>query len=195
MRSKQLTHGQQQGAVLLVGLIMLMLLTIIGLASIRGTDLQERMAGNMRDRNIAFQASEASLRVGEAELSKAKGLVCDGKTKTNCWPDLNKLVAPAVGYWPLDENSKKRLRPAVWIEEQWKQNSVEISSTLLKGVVEAPRYTIEQIKVSAAVANQGAGIDVESLSKMAEGEYYRVTSRGLGGTKDSEVVLQSTFIR
>lgn len=61
-----LYHGQkQQGAVLIVALIMLLLLTIIGLSSMRGTVLQENMAGNMRDSNLALQASEAALRKGE----------------------------------------------------------------------------------------------------------------------------------
>lgn len=59
---------QQQGAVLVVALIMLLLLTIIGLSSMRGTSLQENMAGNMRDSNLALQASEAALRKGEDEV-------------------------------------------------------------------------------------------------------------------------------
>ncbi len=56
----------QRGAVLIVALIMLLLLTIIGISSMRGTTLQERMAGNLRDDSLAFQASEAAMRQGEA---------------------------------------------------------------------------------------------------------------------------------
>lgn len=59
---------QQRGAVLIVALIMLLLLTVIGLSSMRGTSLQENMASNMRDSNLALQASEASLRKGEEEV-------------------------------------------------------------------------------------------------------------------------------
>ncbi|WP_312960346.1 pilus assembly PilX family protein [Stutzerimonas nitrititolerans] len=59
----------QRGAVLIVALIMLLLLTIIGLSSMRGTSLQENMAGNMRDSNLALQASEAALRKGEEEVT------------------------------------------------------------------------------------------------------------------------------
>ena len=50
---------------MIVALIMLLLLTIIGLSSMRGTSLQENMAGNMRDGNLALQASEAALRKAE----------------------------------------------------------------------------------------------------------------------------------
>ena len=59
---------KQRGAVLIVALIMLLLLTIIGLSSMRDTSLQENMAGNMRDSNLALQASEAALRQGEEEV-------------------------------------------------------------------------------------------------------------------------------
>lgn len=59
----------ERGAVLLVSLIMLLLLTIIGVAAMRDTNLQERMAGNMRDRNLAFQAAEAGLRFAEQKVS------------------------------------------------------------------------------------------------------------------------------
>ena len=44
----------QRGAVLLVTLVMLLLLTLIGLAGMRLASLEERMAGNLRDRQIAF---------------------------------------------------------------------------------------------------------------------------------------------
>lgn len=53
------------GAVLLVSLVMLLLLTLIGLAGMRMVQLEERMAGNLRDRQMAFQAAEAALRAGE----------------------------------------------------------------------------------------------------------------------------------
>lgn len=60
----------ERGSVLIVALIMLLLLTIIGLSSMRGTSLQENMAGNMRDSDLAQQASEAALRKGEEEVTK-----------------------------------------------------------------------------------------------------------------------------
>lgn len=63
-----LPRNHQRGATLIIALIMLLLLTIIGLSSMRGTSLQESMAGNMRDGNLAFQAAEAALRQGEGVM-------------------------------------------------------------------------------------------------------------------------------
>jgi type IV pilus assembly protein PilX len=56
---------RQNGAVLVVGLIILVVLTLIGVQALRGNAAQERMAFNVRERNAAFQAAEAALRVGE----------------------------------------------------------------------------------------------------------------------------------
>ncbi|PKD42165.1 hypothetical protein CWO84_01830 [Methylomonas sp. Kb3] len=60
---------KQTGAVLVVALIMLMLLTIIGVTGTNVTSLEEKMAGNMRDRNLAFQAAESALQAGETWLN------------------------------------------------------------------------------------------------------------------------------
>lgn len=70
IRQPNLTSKRQRGAVLLIALIMLLLLTIIGMAGMRDTNMQEKMAGNLRDQNLAFQAAEAGLRFAEQQ---AKG--------------------------------------------------------------------------------------------------------------------------
>ncbi|HSC67492.1 MAG TPA: PilX N-terminal domain-containing pilus assembly protein [Cellvibrio sp.] len=172
----------QRGAVLIVGLVMLLLLTIIGLASIRGSELQEQMAGNMRDHNQAFQASEAALRYGESYLNGASISQYSSTTKTGYFADLNKTGAP----YP---------RPVVWTADQWKNTGTTLAQDTLSNLALQPAFAIEQVLVSPLASNQGGAVDIESLDKMAELEYYRVTSRGVGGTVDSEVVLQSTFIR
>lgn len=53
---------QQQGAVLIVALVMLLLITMASIAAIRSSTLDERMAGNARDRDKALQAAEAAVR-------------------------------------------------------------------------------------------------------------------------------------
>ncbi len=58
--------GRQQGASLLVVLILLLLMTIMGLAVLRGTTMEERMTANLYDRSLSFQAAESALRQGEA---------------------------------------------------------------------------------------------------------------------------------
>ena len=59
---------QERGAALIVVLILLLVMTLLGLASLRGTLMEERMSANMYDRSIGFQAAEAALREAETRL-------------------------------------------------------------------------------------------------------------------------------
>lgn len=61
----------QRGAALLVALILLVVITLVGLAAIGATILQNKAASNQYDRQIAFQAAEAALRRAEFEIAAA----------------------------------------------------------------------------------------------------------------------------
>ncbi len=61
----QAWRRQQSGAALVVSLIFLVILTLLGLTAMQTGILEERMAGNTRDRNLAFQAAEAAMRDAE----------------------------------------------------------------------------------------------------------------------------------
>ncbi len=68
MTNQSFGRDHQQGIALVVGLIFLLLMTLIGVTAIQTTSLDERMAGNVRDRNLAFQAAEAALRDAEQDI-------------------------------------------------------------------------------------------------------------------------------
>jgi type IV pilus assembly protein PilX len=55
----------QRGIALIVGLVILAVLSMIGVAAFSISTQEERMAGNSRDRMRAFEAAEAALRVCE----------------------------------------------------------------------------------------------------------------------------------
>src|SRR5690606_40260651 len=63
--------GRQQGASLVVVLILLLVMTLLGLAVLRGTLLEERMSANMYDRSLAFQQAESALREAEEKVRNA----------------------------------------------------------------------------------------------------------------------------
>ena len=81
------TPGGQSGAALLVALIMLLVSTLIGLASIRGTTLNEKMSSNMYDRSLAYQGAETALLAGEAALLADPDIAVDcTAANVNCPP-------------------------------------------------------------------------------------------------------------
>lgn len=156
----------QRGSVLIVGLIMLLVITLISLAAIQTTTLQERMAGNMRDRNQAFQAAEMALRQGETLI--APGAVIGTGSG---WFDItgNKAPIDLVDY-------------AVW----------EISGNFMDfgavyGSAANPRYMVEK-QPNLSGPSLEAGVEKTI-------EVFKVSSVGIGGSTDAVVVLQSSFKR
>ena len=72
MTSRSAPHAllrRQRGAVLIVGLVFLALMTLIGVTAFSVATQEERMVGNTRDRLRAFEAAEAALRECERYLS------------------------------------------------------------------------------------------------------------------------------
>ncbi len=62
------SFANQKGATLVVALFMLLLISLLAVGGMQGSIMQERMASNAHDGAISFQASEAGLRQGEADL-------------------------------------------------------------------------------------------------------------------------------
>lgn len=56
---------RQRGVALVVALILLLVITLVGLAAVGGTIMQQKMTSNFYDRQIAFQSTEGALRQGE----------------------------------------------------------------------------------------------------------------------------------
>ncbi|UHQ54550.1 pilus assembly PilX family protein [Microbulbifer sp. YPW16] len=168
--------SSQRGAVLIVGLVMLLLMTVVAMAAMRGSEMQELMAGNMRDRNLAFQAAEAGLREAEEVLNQAVLPSFDGGV---------------AGYYVEIDGSRNT---GYWNTHDWDVDAVETDLELDR-VAAPPRYVIEEITATAATGTDGGAIDFQSTLNQEEIVYYRVTSRGVGGTANAVVIIQSTFKR
>lgn len=168
----------QQGAALIFSLIFLLLLTIIGVTAMQSSTLQERMAGNIRDVNLAFQAAEVGLRAGET--------VMDG---------VNIPVFNATG--PYRKPVTSATIAATWTGITWDSTNSTQVTTALSGInsTNNPRYVVEEVVSSAALASSGSAIDFESVQKLETPTVYRITSKGLGSTGKATVILQSTFRR
>ena len=167
---------QQSGAALIVSLILLIVLTVLSIAAMQGTTMQERMAGNYRDTNQAFQAAEAALREGEAELLAA------------VVGPFNSTGGPGGMYTPLDESGSQFIWDAI-AGDDWKpvNNPNEFG-----GVVDNLRYPGYIIEEMAPYQIPGGSL--ASDEPLPDSRYYRVTARGYGAA-GSEVILQSSYRR
>jgi type IV pilus assembly protein PilX len=191
MRNRMLSNAiyslpfAQRGVVLIVGLIMVLLMTIVGLAAIRGTGLQENMAGNMRDRNIAFQAAESALREGEAIVSPG--------TLTKDLPTFN--CAKGKGAC-LDLSAAPEKSVFYMTEAEWDE-AAKVSVMDIKDLADKPSYLLEELEVDmgASAAVEGSAIDVAGMMTTGDATPYRITARGYGLSQDAEAIVQSAYKR
>lgn len=77
---------REDGAVLVVALIFLLLVTLIGVSSMQNATLQEKMAGSVALKNRSFQVAESSLRLGENAVQAAGYTLAPCSSAANCAP-------------------------------------------------------------------------------------------------------------
>lgn len=173
MRTSQFMSRKhsQSGIALITGLVFLVMLTLISLAAMQSTTLEERMAGNSRSRDLALQAAEAAVRGAEAVLGGA-GLPAFNGSKPGYYAQL--ANGGSSDYWVNTHN--------------WAAQSVLYTGTTLTGVKEA-RFVIE-----ALPATLGSGGDDSLVVKASSSSgIFRITARGIGTDGTSIVYLQTTF--
>jgi len=180
-KSPSAFYSQQKGMVLIVGLVMVLLLTIIGLAAVRGSGMQEIMASNMRDKNIAFQAAESALRVCERDITPSQPL-----------PDPANFACGLTG----DLNSTP-LTSVINNEAGWLALSLPLNTMALVNVASQPRGVMEKLyfdRVSYG-AMHGSSIGVQAARNQIDYDTYRVTTQGVGAANTTQAVLQTTYTR
>ncbi|MFN4160597.1 MAG: PilX N-terminal domain-containing pilus assembly protein [Stenotrophomonas sp.] len=70
--------ARQRGAVLYIALMLLILLSLLGIVGMQVASMQERMSSNYRAVNVAFQASERSVRDAERSIEAIDNNTGDG---------------------------------------------------------------------------------------------------------------------
>jgi type IV pilus assembly protein PilX len=176
---------KQRGAILVTCLLLLLTLTIVGITTMQMTRLQERMAGNTRDMNLALQGSEAALRDGEAYLRRlvsaptpSSALPCNAAIEDVCDPSaLPDLSTQDNDWW--DDN-------ALELDADGDRTNGDTQDAAELAV--DPRFVIEAL--TFIPDSPAVGHEVPTGR-----DFYRLTGRSTGGTGDANVVLQSTFTR
>lgn len=167
-----LTPRSQAGAVLVVGLIFLVLLTLIGVTAYSVATQEERMAGNARDRLRAFEAAEEALRA------------CENRLRALTAAEL--LNFPPAGY--------PEMYASVAVEPETMDWGSVVNHQLsgIPGVVEQPRCIVQRVgRATLGNVSQRAELPQSSATAFA----YQVTARGVGNNRNTVVLLQSVYVR
>lgn len=170
------SRRDQSGAVLIISLVMLLIMTMLAVGSMRGTILEEKMAGNSSDRNLAFQSTESAVR--EAEVF-VEGIVSLGG-----FGDSGGL------------RGRTAVEPAFYDANTWGDASNYIVAETDFGSYEKPLYYVKH--VTTVTGTEG------SLNMSGYGDnkgtgdvtIFRITAKGNGASADSaEVILRTQYGR
>lgn len=170
---------RQHGVTLVVALMLLIAVTLLGLASMRGTGMQERMSANLYDRAIAFQAAESALREAETLLASGTAGPFDGTVAglfgkpdpagsgfKNRWDNSATAWASAITWWTAAD-AGTRARAAG-----------------------APQYIIEDLGMWPSTP------DCDTVTTIASDclkPRYRITARSAQVAGRPVVLLQTTY--
>lgn len=174
MNRLQHTLHAQSGAVLVMAMTFILILSLIGVTSMTTAALEEKMAGNMGDKNIAFQTAESALVAGEiwigSQMNKpvfdpangADGLHLPSTTSTPVWNN-------GTGVWSSNDL---------------------FSYPALNNVAAAPTYLIEDL---GQIPDSGGSLVLPANYKATGKNLFRVTARASGASTNSVAMLQSVY--
>lgn len=159
---------QQRGVTLIVALIFLAVLALLGATAAQNSVLEERMAGNTRDRDLAFQAAEAAIEDAKLNIATlrtqlgAAGLV----DASNC------AVTNAPPCYLSHGNDA-----AYWTNTfVWNAANARHPTQNLNQVAQQPLFILEKISTGPGTL-----------------ETYRVTARGVGKSANAVSITQEAF--
>lgn len=163
---------------MVVSLLLMLVLTILALGASQSTRLQERLAWNMRDMDLSFQAAEAGLRGAEDYLRATASLpTCSAPASATCYVlqeghfNTTDLGRQATSWWTTNA---KPFGAATTQE--------------IQGVAQEPRFVIEEYQYVSFGLRIGEGPPPGKT-------YYKSTGWGLGGTETAQTVVESVFAR
>lgn len=171
---------RQRGAILVVSLLLLLVMTVLALTASQSTRLQERMAGNARDLDLAFQAGEAGLRGAEKRI--------DATLAPKGVRELNKCLLADFDPETCDAVDRPgatldyRVQTGTW----WDENALALGASL-HDVKLQPQF------ISAVRADLPDTVSIGGSTPKSGTLYYVNTSRAVGATDTAVTVVETTY--
>jgi len=182
--STRSARSRQQGAVLYIALILLMILTIIGIAAARLQTGEAVMARNDHNHQLALQAAEAALRSTEIDLA-------DGN-----W-SIAQFAQNGAGLYVLQTEVQGMGANSIADTINWNANypapnplAMTYTGPVLGNAPASPVLTQVIIENLPPVARAGDPLCTPS-SQTQSCSVYRVTAHAVGGDSSASATLQS----
>ena len=171
--------ARESGIVLISALVVLVLMTILAISMFKSFGMQERIAGNTREKQRAFQAAQSALKYGEQWLAQGNGgagSACSSLLYANATPPTTQVCSN-----PLTSSQTFAI--------PWQSAGADI------GV----QYTPPGMTVTTSGGvNTYAGTPRTYISPLGQdptglAQLYQVTAMGYGGNANAVAVVQSVY--
>ena len=174
----------QAGVALITSLLFLIMLTLLALPLLRGFGLEEKIAGNTREKERAFQAAENAL--GYVEWWLVKNQPTDGIDCRNSQPvAVNDVRICNAGNLALID----RANPVDW-QGQGGTEYAPQGLTVGTGGTNNAAFSNEDVNYKSIPGLYVAYLDASHDNAET---FYSITSAGYGGGRDTAAVTQSVF--
>jgi Tfp pilus assembly protein PilX len=174
----------QRGVALIIGLVILAIITLIGIAAFSITTQEERMAGNSRDRMLAFEAAEAALRGCENFIKNNGGIAIFNVTPGTLPPGM---------YQGPPNSSEPSITEKNTSEAWWQSNTHALSVPFTGGGPAAPAFSPACVAEAISLyPNQGYQVGNAQNSANAA-NIAHITAHGYGLNPNTVVRLESYY--
>lgn len=173
---------KEKGFVLITALIILLVLTILGIALFRGFGLEQKIAGNTREKTRARNAAQSAIQYAEWWLMQGNNAT---QTQQTCPTLLNaNLNQGAVCETPLAQTTAQ-LTQVPW----------SINGTPVGTVYTPPGFSVNGLAGGANTYYAAPRFYIYLVGSSANGQglIYRIDAVGYGGTPDAVAVIEANF--
>jgi type IV pilus assembly protein PilX len=187
-------RSAQRGVVLVSSLLLLIVVTIIALSMFRSFGIQEKIAGNTREKQRALQAAESAQVYAEVWLSANAG------TSAPCTAMLN----ANQGEGQICSNALPAVPGFDVTQVPWIVSGQQVGTTVVPTTVNMPinSATLPLTYSAASVANPSYyGAPTFYISDLGAsqdtsnpGELYQIDAFGYGGSQNTVAVVESTYV-
>jgi type IV pilus assembly protein PilX len=165
------TTVRQRGMVLVTALLLLVVVTLLAVSMFRSFGLDEKIAGNVREKQRALSAAETAEQYAEYWLSNGNsstGINCNSLVSSSAGQVCsNALASPISTPWTVGIN---------YLYAPTTATTLNISTTGGMGTyAHAPTFYIQY------------------LGSSATGTLYQIDAVGYGGSPDSAAVVEATY--
>lgn len=174
MNSLRQPGMRQSGMVLVSSLLLLVVVTLLAVSMFRSFGLDEKIAGNIREKQLALHAAESAQQYAEYWLSAGNGtsaVVCNTVVSSTVGQVCTNILTSVV--------ANQNVAAVPW---------------QIGGISVGVSYNLPNVTAGTLYLNPVFYISYLGTTGANQGKIYQIDAVGYGGTPSTAAVVESTYL-